>query len=170
MDMPWIDIDEWYDLEPMSVCWCSILIFVVAGSATTNIDMCSNTTNDFSSESEPLSFVVKDINTMSRDCSCEITTERNVSVCLAYTCSSCQSSTDCKSNPCSCTEVDFTISPTCIKTINNRICPPSNSRQDSCQTSTKFTLNLSRKPSIPCSTVKTSETLVLTIQPKAFGK
>lgn len=118
-----------------------------------------------------LSFMV-DINTMSRDCSCEITTEHDVSVCLAYTCSSCRSSrpNDCKSEPCSCAEVDLIISPTCTTTINNRICSPSNSRTDSCQTSTKFTLSLSIKPLTPCSIVKTSETLVLTIQPIAFGK
>lgn len=128
--------------------------------------MCSN--RNFSSD-DPISLFVNDNGTMTRDCSCEITTNTATYICLSsYPCLQCRNDrptcVSVLSDRCLCGGVNLTISPSCI-TFGNGICQ--DFPRTYCPILRKLTLTLSMKQSTRCSNFENSPFI---IQLSAYGK
>lgn len=133
-----------------------------AGSAITNIDMCSSE-NVFSDDDDTVSLRVKDIGNITRNCSCDITTNSVFYVRLSCRSPQCRYN-NLVWNSCLCTGVYLTGINTCIL-FDTSNCAQVSYTNYPCQLSTKFTLTLSMKPWTPC--MKNSENLTFIIRPLA---
>lgn len=148
----------------MELNWVEFKFLFPAGSAITNIDMCSSE-NVFSDDDDTVSLRVKDIGNITRNCSCNITTNSAFYVRLSDICLQCRLP-NFVWNSCLCAGIYMylTISNTCIL-FDNRNCTQVSYTKSPCQPSTKFTLTLSMKPWTPC--MKSSENLTFIIRPPA---